>query len=131
MLLEMTTVGFLWLVIHPNGCREIWQQERKPDTMQVPAGSQILEWNPQDGDPKDPNLYVRGIGERAVLKPVPPPPPPSPDDVADADLQKGIAEKAADQSVSDEDFVKLLRASFIKDKQTRVSQFRNINKGGQ
>ncbi|MBX9570910.1 MAG: hypothetical protein K2X77_18595 [Candidatus Obscuribacterales bacterium] len=116
MFPEMCVVGFLWLVIHPNGTREEWRQSKKPEVSQIPTGSQILEWDPQSGESKDPNMYVRGIGDRAVYQPPPAPPTPSDEEKAVAEVIQMLEEKAGDPSLSDEGYIKLFRISRIRDK---------------
>lgn len=64
MIIPILLAAAQFLVIHPNGAREIW--DKLPSKEQLPPGAQVCTFEPKEGDPKDPYLYVRHHSGAAV-----------------------------------------------------------------
>lgn len=123
MLVEFALVALEFLVICPNGARDIW--DKRPHPNQVPVGSQIVPWEPQPGRP-DPNDYVRGPGDRCALKPVAAAPAPSSEEVAARELHAALTKYAGDSNCEDALYMRLYRCDRITDPVAKMQQWEQL-----
>lgn len=115
--------GDVWLVYRPDEQGRIattsgerWMDNAPEPGKNVPAGSMVLKFIPEEGD-KDPWNYTR---QNNRLVHTPPAPPvvaePEPDPIAELTIK----EAAVDARVSDSKFIKMLRENIAADKTVDV-----------
>lgn len=113
-----------WLIFVPGKDRStsIWTGPTPVPGIDCPAGSKVVLWNPDASDQKPENYkFDSGKGE---LKHEPPPAPVvPPETVAKKEIDETLETVAADGTVSDANFIKLLRMHYMKDAAARKTKW--------